>query len=153
MILPILQAIIFVSYVTFLLIRFKGPIKSISESWYALGYPTNILFILFCFSLGLTLTFYPESVLFFIGGTALSLVGVACAFKSSEKLTNIIHFGGATIAIVSSLIGIGLAFDTFIPLVIWVGGTLPMMLFKIKNHIWWVEILAFLTIIVGLLIR
>jgi len=151
MVLTIAQALIFVSYVTFLLIKFKGPLPSISESWYRLGYPLRILFNLFCLSLGVLMTLHEESILFFFSGAGLSLVGIASWSQSAEKLTRVIHFGGALCAIVFGLLGVGFGLGNFVPLSIWLLSSIFIVLFKIKNHFWWMEIIAFITIIVGLL--
>jgi len=150
MILTLVQALIFIAYVTFLLIKFKGPLYSISESWYKLGYPLRILFNLFCLVLGITMTFYDQSIFFFFSGVGLSAVGVASWSQSSEKLTRYIHFTGAISGMLFALIGIGLGMGDWVPLSIWVLGAIFMLLFKIKNNFWWIEILAFVTIIIGL---
>jgi len=151
MVLTLVQAAIFISYVLFLLIKFKGPLPSISESWYELGHPLRILFSVFCLSLGFTMTLHPESVFFFLSGVGLSFVGVATWFKSSERITEYIHFGGAMSGIVFGLLGIAFGLGNIIPLIVWITVTLLILLFKIKNHMWWIEIVAFLAIIYGLL--
>jgi len=151
MIITLIQTLIFISYVTFLLIKFKGPLISISESWYKLGYPLRILFNLFCLSLGLLMTLHEQSGFFFLSGVGLTLVGIASWSQSSVKLTRIIHFGGATMGIVFGLLGVGLGFDNWLPLSVWVLSSIFILLFKIKNHFWWIEIVAFLTIIWGML--
>ena len=151
MIITLIQALIFISYVTFLLIKFKGPLKSISESWYKLRYPLRILFNLFCLSLGLLMTFHEQSVFFFLSGVGLTFVGVASWSQSSVKLTRIIHFGGATVGIVFGLLGVGFGLGNWVPLSIWMLSSIFILLFKIKNHFWWIEVIAFITIIWGML--
>ena len=151
MILTLIQATIFILYVTFLMVKFKGPLPSISDSWYALGYPLRILFSIFCISLGITMTQQPGSVFFFLSGTGLSFVGIATWFKSSEKIVHWIHFTGAVIGMVFALLGIGLGLENWYPLIMWGLLSLPIILFKIKNHMWWIEIIAFVAIIYGLL--
>jgi len=151
MIITLIQALIFISYVTFLLIKFKGPLKSISESWYKLRYPLRILFNLFCLSLGLLMTFHEQSVFFFLSGVGLIFVGVASWSQSSVKLTRIIHFGGATVGIVFGLLGVGFGLGNWVPLSIWMLSSIFILLFKIKNHFWWIEVIAFITIIWGML--
>lgn len=151
MIITLVQALIFVAYVTFLMIKFKGPLKSISQSWYKLDYPVRILFNVFCLSLGLLMTFHEQSILFFFSGVGLAAVGIATWSKSQEKLTVWIHFAGAIIGMLFGLIGIGLGGGDWLPLSIWALGSIFMLLFKIKNNFWWIEVLAFVTIIIGLL--
>lgn len=151
MTLTLIQASIFILYVTFLMVKFKGPLASISDSWYELGYPLRILFSIFCLSLGITMTQQPGSVFFFLSGTGLSFVGIATWFKSSEKIVHWIHFTGALTGIIFGLVGIGFSFENWYPLLIWAGISLPIILFKIKNHMWWIEIVAFASMIYGLL--
>jgi len=151
MILTLVQALIFVAYVTFLLIKFKGPLHSISESWYKLKYPLRILFNLFCLVLGITMTLYDQSIFFFFSGVGLTAVGVASWSQSSEKLTRYIHFGGAISGMLFALLGVGFGGADWLPLSVWAIGSIFMLLFKIKNNFWWIEILAFVTIIIGLL--
>lgn len=151
MVLTLVQAAIFVAYVTFLMIKFKGPIRSISQSWYSLEYPLRNLFPLFCFSLGLTMTFQPGSILFFLSGVALTFVGVASYSQSSEKITKYIHFAGAISCIVLALLGIWFGLGDPLPFTIWALASIFMILFKIKNYFWWIELVAFGAIIIGLL--
>ena len=151
MIITLVQALIFVAYVTFLMVKFKGPLPSISQSWYRLKYPVRILFNVFCLSLGLLMTFHEQSVLFFLSGVGLSAVGIASWSMSKEKLTVWIHFAGAIIGMLLALLGIGFGLGNWVPLSIWALGSIFMLLFKIKDNYWWIEILAFVTIIIGLL--
>jgi hypothetical protein len=136
--------------VTFLLIKFKGPLHSISASWYELGYPLRNLFVAFCFSIGFTMTLQTGSILFFLSGLGLAFVGIASWSQSLVKLTRFIHFAGAVSGIVFGLLGIGFGFDNWIPLLIWIILSLLILLFKIRNRWWWIEIVAFITIIIGL---
>ena len=46
---------------------------------------------------------------------------------------------------------VGFGLGNFVPLSIWLLASIFIVLFKIKNHFWWMEIIAFITIIVGLL--
>ena len=60
-----------------------------------------------------------------------------------------IHYLGAVLGIVLSLGGL-LLNGIWLPLVIWVLGSGIMRYLKIQNFIWWVEMLAFITIIGGM---
>lgn len=151
MILTLVQAFIFLSYIIFLMIRFKGPLPSISESWYKLGYPGDILFTLFCWILGFTMAFRGDiSSLFFFSGAGLLFVGAATMFKN--KITSTVHFIGAGSGIIFALLGILSAYGNPYPIIGWVIITLLIYLLKVKNHMWWIEIAAFLGVIIGLFI-
>lgn len=153
--LTLIQGLIFVIYVTFLLIYFKGPLESISDSWYKLPFPLKYLFTLFTSSLGV-LMFYQGvgDIWFVISGAGLCFVGFSTAFKDYETITPIVHTLGAAVGIVFALLGIGFQ-STWVPLIVFSIGAvllvLASLIFKMKNRTWWIEILAFLCVIVGLL--
>jgi hypothetical protein len=154
MTLTLIQGLIFISYVTFLMIRFKGPLHSISESWYALGDPLNILFTLFCWSLAFTMFFQTNgtSGFFFLSGGGLGFVGAATMFKLKDGFTDKCHFIGATVGIVSALVALIYERGLIAPLIAFAIATLIIVVTKMKNDMWWIEIAAFLAIIIGLLV-
>lgn len=152
-ILTLIQAITFVAYISFIMIKFKGVLPSISDSWYKLGYPLNKLFTLFCLILGITMLFQGDGVIwFFISGAGLSFVGVATAFKDPDTPTGPIHSIGAGIGIIFALIGIGIVGGLWIPLIGLAIVSVLIKLFRIKNATWWIEKAAFIATITGLLI-
>ena len=127
-------------------------LHSVSDSWYILKekeYNEEILFTIFTYLMGIgTLLLYPKSVLFFFAGMGFFWVGTQTQFKG-ESIKGTIHYLGAVLGILLSLIGLGLIFS-WIPLLIMLGGVGIMKLLKVNNFIWWAEMLAFLTVIVGL---
>lgn len=152
MTLTITQAIIFISYVSFLMIKFKGPIPSISDSWYLLPGKLKFLFTLFCFSIGILMLFQSvTSTLFFLSGSALSFVGVNTTFKDNW-ITPYIHFTGAACCIIFALLGIGFVLHSWLPLIGFGLSASLLSMLRIKNTTWWIEITAFIFIILGLLL-
>lgn len=157
MTISILQIIIFISYVTFVINKF-GILPSISESWYRLrdlGGVWYSLFTWFCFGLGFLMFFQTNgnTPLFFLSGAGLSLVGTATMFKEiNDKLQGKLHTIGAVIGILGSLIGIGVERDNWIPLFIFVSVAILLSLSVKKNRTWWIEIVAFATVGLGLLL-
>lgn len=151
--LTIVQAGIFLSYITFLMVKFKGPIHSISESWYLLPGLQKSLFTWFCFSVGFLMFFQTNGLfpsLFFLSGAGLCFVGAATMFKLKQSIEPYIHFGGAAICILAALLGIGLEKEMWLPLIYFIVFTLGLSIFKINNKTWWIEILAFALIELGL---
>ena len=148
--LTIIQAAIFLSYITFLLIRFKKPLPSISDSWYELVGKEKILFTLFCFSIGFLMFFQMDGTnpLFFFSGAGLIFTGTAAAFK--EKQVKTVHTIGAITCIVFGLAALAYERNTIIPSLVFVGIGFLMYLYPIKNRVWWIEILAFTCICGGL---
>ena len=81
------------------------------------------------------------------------LVGAAARFKIG-KSTEIPHIIGATGRIALALISIGVVFNgwawTWLPGFFILAGILKLS--KINNYTWWVEVLAFVMIIIALFV-
>jgi hypothetical protein len=156
MVISILQITTFIVYVIFIMIMFKGPLPSISDSWYRLKDKGGVwysLFTWFCYILGISMFFQTDftSPFFFVSGAGLTFVGVATMFKSDDYWTPKIHFGGAILGIIGALMGLGIERVMWVPTIIWATGSLTMIPLKVKNLTWWIEVLAFVCIGVGLL--
>lgn len=152
--LTIAQGLIFISYITFLLIKFGKPLPSISDSWYQLPKNYKPLFTLFCWSLGFTMLFQTDGTTpaFFFSGAGLCFVGAATMFKS-DKTTALVHSIGAIVCIVSALIGLWVERDMFLPIFLFGASAsiLSLKSIKLTNKTWWIEIIAFVFILIGLL--
>lgn len=155
MITTLLQALVFVSYIGFIVYRF-GVLPSISESWYRLEpLRKSFLFTLFCWSLSTLMLFQTNetSAWFFASGAGLAFVGAATMFKWAGAYTDKIHSLGALIGIQSALIGLGVEYNNWIPTAVFTAIAVIISAFKVKNKVWWTEIVAFVCIISGLLYR
>ena len=140
-------------YILYILWRNNWKVlHSVSDSWYVLKQHERheeILFTIFTYFLGIgTLLQYYIHPLFFLAGMGFFWVGTQTQFKG-ESIKGTIHYIGAVLGIVLSLVGLGLTLS-WIPLLIMLGGVGIMKLGKINNFIWWAEMLAFLIVIVGL---
>jgi hypothetical protein len=147
------MTISFPLYVTYILWRNNWKVlHSVSDSWYVLKQHERheeILFTIFTYFLGIgTLLQYYIHPLFFFAGMGFFWVGTQTQFKG-ESIKGTIHYIGAVLGIVLSLVGLGLTLS-WIPLLLMLGGVGIMKLGKINNFIWWAEMLAFLIVIVGL---
>lgn len=156
MVISIIQILIFVSYITFIVSKF-GVLSSISESWYRLeDYKKNlgILFTFFCWGIGFLMPFHTVGDTgWFVGsGAGLVFVGAATMFKSTAAHTNIVHMVGAAMCIIMGFLGIGFQYHQWYPLIMFVVSSIPLYLFVKKNRTWWIEILAFVSIGVGLIL-
>ena len=151
--LTIAQGAVFIAYVSYIVKLFGVP-DSISESWYLLG-RDGILFSLFCSALAVCMMYQgnDKSMFFVFSGVGLAFVGGATMFKWKGAYTDRIHYAGASIGIGSALVGLWFDYGdprpvaVFIPLAILTGGLKP------KNAIFWIEIWAFLCILLGLFLR
>jgi len=156
MILTLIQGLIFVLYVTFIILKF-GILDSISQSWYKLremGGLWYLLFTAFCWSLAITMGLQSdlEYSLFIYSGAGLAFVGAATMFNLKNTFVPYVHFIGAATGILLGLIALGVERQSWIPAIAFAGSTLIIKLLKIKHSTWWIEIAAFITIITGLLI-
>ena len=153
--LTICQLLIFVTYVTYITYRF-GVLPSISESHYKLNeFRQGYFFTIFCWALATTMVLQSDqsSPLYFFSGMGLAFVGVATHFKWNGAHTNIVHYLGAFVGIVSALAALYFESNMWHPATLFALLTAIIVLFKIKNATFWIEIVAFLIIITGLFIR
>lgn len=91
---------------------------------------------------------FYNSPWFFGCGSVLMFVGFAPAFK--EDVTETAHVFGATGAIALGFGGL-LAQGVLWPLVAFVLVTAGILGFKVTNRTWWIECIAFATIMIGLI--
>jgi hypothetical protein len=150
----LVQGLTFILYVTFITIRL-GVIPSISDSWYLLPGLEKSLFTWFCWVIGGLMLFQTNGTtpFFFLSGGGLMFVGAATMFKTDEAKSNIIHPLGAFLAIMGGLIGLAVERHTLIPLILFIISLVVIYLIVKVNKTWWIEILAFITILLGLLIK
>lgn len=155
MIITLLQAFVFLSYIGFIVYRF-GVLPSISESWYRLEpLRKSYLFTLFCWSLSTLMLFQTNETTawFFASGAGLAFVGAATMFKWTGAYTDKIHGLGAVVGIVCALVGLGVEYNNWMPTALFVAVGTTISAFKLQNRIWWIEIAAFVSVISGLLYR
>jgi len=138
---------VFITYVGFIWSKY-GVLPSISDSYYELPKQINFLFTLFCWGfafpaviIGLDLT---DNFLMFLAGGGIMFVGAAAAFK--QELTDTVHKIGAFGGVIFSQLSIAFDFKMYYVNVIFVVLGLLILLTKIKNRIWWLELVAFSSI-------
>jgi len=155
-----IQSFVFIAYLAFIISKF-GILHSISLSWYRLQEKNpkqGFLFTFFCWGLAIPMMMMSAyidadtSTLIMLSGGGLVFTGSAAAFKSKDAKTDLVHFIGAATAIISGLLGIGLIYNNFVPMVIVALATILAYMNKLKNGIFWIEVIAFISIIVGLII-
>lgn len=146
----IIMLTVFVGYVSFIIGKY-GILPSISESYYWLPKKLNFLFTLFCWGfalpamiVGLDLT---DNFLMFFAGGGIMFVGAAAAFK--ETMTKKVHFIGAVIGITAAQLSTAFDFHMYYVNVIFIVLALTILfgkgLGRIKNYVWWIELLAFIS--------
>lgn len=148
--LTLIQLVVFTLYVGFITKKF-GVLPSISDSWYSLPVSQKALFTLFTWGIGIPMLFYG-SVWFFLSGVGLTFVGAATQFKMTISYTKQIHYIGALTGILFSLIGIFSLWGNILPLLVFLFFSVLLHFAKVKNSLWWIEMVAFFCILAGLLV-
>ena len=144
--------VLFIGYNIWIYFRY-GILPSISNSFYMLKKDNkHIFFIAVMLILGiLVILLAPINGAFFLAGSGAIFVAVAAKYK--DKVTNTVHYFGASLLILASSIGVGLAFNNWVPIIstALVGAELLLLKDTIKNRIYWFEICSFVFIMWGLI--
>ena len=141
---------VFLSYVSFIWIKY-GVQKSISDSYYRLPQKSQILFILFCWGFSFPAMILGNCALMFLAGIFICFVGAAAAFKG-DKMAKWVHMTGAYGGVLLSQIAIWIHYDMWYITVIFIILSGILFILKVKNKIWYTELLAFgsICIVLGL---
>lgn len=137
----------FITYVVTISFRY-GVLSSISDSYYVMKH--KYWFNLFIVNTGILFSLLGDCNLMFFAGSSLCFVSAAPFFK--EAPDSLIHTIGACGAIILGMFW--LVFDEYIYLpIIFVIGCGIIYVLKIKNKVWWIEIVAFSCVITGLYLK
>jgi hypothetical protein len=142
----IMQAV-FISYVLFIMVKY-GVQKSISESYYALPPKLRPLFTFFCWGFAFPAIIVGDSVLMFFAGTGIAFVGAAC--NMHEEFVRKVHVTAAILGITCAELAIIFDYNMWWLTAAFVVASIILLIFNKKHYIWWIEILAFLTISIAL---
>lgn len=141
----------FISYIWHI-VKNYGILPSISESYYRLPVGKKLLFTLFCFGIGFSAAILgivlANSVLMFLAGVGIAFVGAAAAFK--QGIARWVHQWGAIIGISLGTLSIFFDFHMYIIGILFILLSSGVVILHKQIHntnIFWVEILAFLSII------
>lgn len=146
MIQSILLIVIFTLYLSYTVVRDEKVSSSLSDTWYR--HPNE--FRWFMYSIGI-LIITLDSFVWFLSGFSLVLVGVAGWFRE-DKYIGRIHFGGAVSGILLAFLGAFLSYSqSYVFFFIWLSISLFWWMFKLPNFIWWVEVFAFIGVIIQLI--
>lgn len=136
----------FVVYVVFIWGKF-GVLKSISESFKRLEEERlGWLFTIFCFGLGfLMMALTPVMGKFMaLGATGALFTGAASSTKN--KMSKVVHWAASGLMIFGAVMSIVCTFNQWYPLGLAIMSGLVFTAKKIKNPIWWFELLQFVII-------
>jgi hypothetical protein len=94
-----------------------------------------------------------SSPLYFFSGAGLAFVGAASEFKWTGANTHIVHYLGAVLGIGCASMALYFESGLWQPAISIVLFSAFCSINKTKNAIFWVEIVAFVAIITGLIVR
>gem|GEM_PF-4301487 len=146
----IAQLTIFIVYII-VTYRLFGIPDSISSTAYHFGEDRKYYFMLMCWALAFLNLFQGMEGWGFLTSAGLLFTGVTMEYRENLAHSKILHGVAAGIAISSALIGLGLLYDVWLPLVLFL--SLSIILFNKENAIWWIEIIAFLLILTGYILK
>ncbi len=129
----------FISYFTWVWSKY-GILPSISDSYYHSH--NNFLFWAFLIGVSVPIILVGDSTLTFFAGSFLCFTATAPAFR--QKVEGIVHVVGATGGILLGTISMVVDMNFWIPAAIMVLFTVGATVFKLKNHTWWIETMAFI---------
>ncbi len=147
-----ISTVIFLSSAIIIAIKY-GVQKSISESYYRLPNKQKALFTLALWGFSIPMIIVGGSIgsiFLFLAGGLIALVGAAPAFKGL-LMEYRAHMFGAYGGILLGLIAL-LTFGMWELVVIAAVVSIVTKL-TVKNYIWWIEIIAFITIVLGTFIH
>ncbi len=121
-----------------------GVLPSISDSYYHIPQGYKLIFSFALIGFALPLIIYTNKILIFIAGGAIMFVAVTPDFHSEGA----IHFICAIIGIVSGLLYLITNKQYLISVIAFIVGII-LYIFA-NNHIFWIEIVSFYTILLGI---
>jgi len=143
-----LQLTIFTAYVLFIYNRY-GVLTSISTSTYRLEGNERWYFMLFLWSIGLLNLFQGMGGYGVFASASFIFTGMTIDFR--EKLTKEVHNIATAGTIIFTYIGLWVLYGIWFPSVL-----LPiamLFIYKRKDFIWWLEIIAMILGIAGYIAR
>lgn len=140
-ILFIIMSLVFWGYVAYIVVKF-GFLPSLSDSYYHLSVKTrDVIFTLVLWCTGIMAMILGQSGLMFFAGAGICFVGAAPQFL--EKFVKPIHIAGAFCSGLFSQLYILINTSFWWISIIFIFIGLIFLLMRIKNLVWWIEMLCF----------
>jgi hypothetical protein len=143
-------AILFTTFIIYI-VRKVGVLESISDSFYELKKQGGLFWFVLTGMAALMVLLDPYNPYLLVSAAGLIFTCGSPYFKEQFP-DKYVHFAGAVVAILSAFVNLYVTYGLWQPFVIFIIGTGLIAIFKIKNYIWWIEILAFYNIIIGMFI-
>jgi len=151
-----MNPILLISFISFFgyiiyIQRKYGVLPSISDSFYKTE--NDLLFLAFTLGTALPIIFTTPYNLMIIAGVLLTYVGLSPDFnKDGKKVEDEVHVIAAMGAVIIGMISMVINYKLWyipIPLVLFL---IVTKVFKINNPTFWIEVIAFTSILIGLCI-
>lgn len=141
--------LIFSSFIIFIILNY-GVQHSISASYYKLKGNQKILFTLALWGFTIPIIIYANTGLLFYSGAFICFVGVSPAFKN-KGMEKKVHLIGAYTGIILGFISLLIDYNEYY-LVLGSIFIISNIIKRIPNYIWWIEVISFCAILLGLII-
>lgn len=143
----VFSLIVFVVYNSLFILNYGIP-ESISATYYKLKGRKQVIFTLALWGFSIPVAIAAETGLLFFAGAFISFVGASPSFKN-KGLERKVHFIGAYTGTILGFLSLFIDYNLLVvPLI---GIFIISNLFgRVKNYIFWVEVVAYLIIYSGL---
>jgi hypothetical protein len=105
-------------------------------------------FALMCAAVSFPLLTINDSTVFVFAVASLVFSGITGAMPT-DKVTDYLHYFFSVAAILLGLAGIWIVYGSGLPLIYFVASWGALQLLKVKNAIWWVEVIALAMVYLG----
>ncbi len=141
------STVVFFTYVIFIWSKY-GVRSSLSDSYYALPKNRNFVFTLFWWFFIIPVMVVSSTPLIFFAGSGICFVGASPSFRN--RLEGRVHTISAALGIFFSMLSLIIDFNYWIPAVMFLVISILIILFKIGNRLWWIELAAVIVLLVSL---
>ena len=141
------STVLFLSFIIFIWSKY-GVRSSVSDSYYALNKKYNFIFILFWWFFMIPVMIVASTPLIFFAGAGICFVGASPSFR--RKLDGKVHTISAALGILLSMLSLIIDFKYWISAITFSLISILIILFKIKNRLWWIEISAIIIFLTSL---
>lgn len=147
---PLITLVIFITYLGVITYLY-GWLPSISDSFYKLPKWANWIFTVFLFTISMLVIFANPTPLMLGAGLSIILVGAFPLFM--DRKYKVFHFLFAIIGIVLGMISLWVDLHLWYMVIAFVLACFAIKIYKWNNETFWIEVFAFITIIVGLMLK
>ena len=150
MVLLIITSIIFIGYLVGIRLLY-GWLPSISDSFYHLPKRWNWIFTVFLFTISMLIIFaYPKPLML---GAGLSIILVGAFPLFMDRKYKFFHFLFAALGIVLGMISLWVDLHLWYMVIAFVLACICVKIYKWNNETFWIEVFAFMSIIIGLMLK